>query len=96
MKKRQKWSNRSATPDITNLHIFDDKPTSIPKVLDHYRKFGLPMWVTEFACINFNKNKKCSQEETVQFIYEAVKIFEVCKANVSVHLPAHPRWPMAE
>jgi hypothetical protein len=35
------------------------------------------MVVTEFACINFNKNKKCNQEETIRFLCRAVEIFEV-------------------
>lgn len=63
--------------DVINVHAFSDKASDVKKVLDHYRAYGKPMWVTEFACINFNKHKECSKEETVQFIYEAVKMFEV-------------------
>lgn len=87
------WSNKSAPPDVVNVHVFSDQASFIPKVLDHYRKFGKPMWVTEFACINFSKNKKCSKEETVQFIYEAVKIFEVCEAKLCVPFPCSPTLP---
>jgi hypothetical protein len=63
-------------PDVVNVHLFSDKVEDIKKVLDHYAQYNLPMWVTEFACINFNHNHKCTQEETNNFIWNAIKIFE--------------------
>jgi hypothetical protein len=67
----------SPNEDMVNVHVFSDDAEFILKVLDHYRKYGYKMAVTEFACINFRDNKKCDQAQTIAFIYRAVEIFEV-------------------
>lgn len=63
-------------PDVVNVHLFSDQVEDIQKVLDHYAQYNLPMAVTEWACINFNKNHICSQQETSDFIWNAIRIFE--------------------
>lgn len=63
--------------DVINVHVFDDNPAIVKLVLDHYRQYNKPMWITEFACINFKTGHLCSKQETVDFIYAAVDIFEV-------------------
>jgi hypothetical protein len=58
------------------VHLFSDKVEDITKVIEHYAKYGYPMWITEFACINFNTQHFCTQQETNDFIWNAIRIFE--------------------
>lgn len=50
------------------------------------------MWVTEFACINFNLNKFCSQQETNDFIWNAIRIFEVRVYYINIERLSKWKW----
>jgi hypothetical protein len=39
-------------PTVTNVHINKNTREGIMADLDHYASYGLPMIVTEFACVN--------------------------------------------
>lgn len=38
--------------DITNVHINKPNRDGVFAVLEHYKSYGKPMWVSEFACVN--------------------------------------------
>lgn len=65
-------------PDVINVHIFKNKASDIKTVLDHFGKYNKPMWITEMACIDYSNGNHafCSQEQTNDFVHEAVEILE--------------------
>ncbi|MCO5566107.1 hypothetical protein L7F22_019783 [Adiantum nelumboides] len=65
-------------PDVVNVHIFKNKASQIKGVLDHYAQYGYPLWVTEFACINYSNgaHDPCNQKDAEEFVRESVKILE--------------------
>jgi hypothetical protein len=64
-------------PDVINVHIFKNKASQISTDLDHFAKYGKPLWITEMACIDYSSGTQyCNQEETNTFINEAIKILE--------------------
>lgn len=64
-------------PDVINVHIFKNKASEIKTDLDHFAKYGKPMWITEMACIDYSSGTAyCNQQETDAFINEAIKILE--------------------
>ncbi|PWN99673.1 hypothetical protein FA09DRAFT_283516, partial [Tilletiopsis washingtonensis] len=60
--------NVTRKPDILSVHIFQDTAEKALKILEHYRKYKMPMWITELACINYEgPTRYCSQDETNTF-----------------------------
>lgn len=59
------------------LHVYsssiDDFKTHIEEV---YNTFGLPIWVTEFACSNLDPKAPVSEEDVLKFMREAVQFLE--------------------
>ncbi|KAG7091005.1 hypothetical protein E1B28_010070 [Marasmius oreades] len=58
------------TVDFIALHYYDVNATDFVRYLtDHHNTFQRPIWVTEWACQNFNQaNKQCSQDDIVLFL----------------------------
>lgn len=55
--------------DALALHWYDvGADNFIRYVEDFYQTFNLPIWVTEFACQNFNGGPQCTQEEVFEFM----------------------------
>ncbi|WVR06983.1 hypothetical protein IAU60_004020 [Kwoniella sp. DSM 27419] len=66
-------------PDIMNIHVNKNSREGIMLDIDHYwNTYGLPMWVTEFACVDDSTSFiPCTdQSEIDSFIHTAVDIFE--------------------
>ncbi|EIM87592.1 glycoside hydrolase [Stereum hirsutum FP-91666 SS1] len=69
----QEWlsaCNGGCTPDFIALHWYDVNATAFIEYLeDFHDTFGLDLWVTEWACQNFNdENAQCSQEDVEEFL----------------------------
>ncbi|OCF60529.1 hypothetical protein L486_00162 [Kwoniella mangroviensis CBS 10435] len=66
-------------PDIMNIHVNKNSAAGIYADIDHYyNTYGLPIWVTEFACVDDSTSFiPCTdQSEINSFIHTAVDIFE--------------------
>ncbi|WVF71539.1 hypothetical protein IAT40_006347 [Kwoniella sp. CBS 6097] len=66
-------------PDIMNIHVNKNSKDGIMQDIDHYwNTYGLPMWVTEFACVDDSTAfVPCTdQSEIDSFIHTAVDVFE--------------------
>ncbi|WWC61793.1 uncharacterized protein I303_104378 [Kwoniella dejecticola CBS 10117] len=66
-------------PDIMNIHVNKNSAAGIYADIDHYyNTYGLPIWVTEFACVDDSTSFiPCTdQSEIDSFIHTAVDIFE--------------------
>ncbi|WWC70282.1 uncharacterized protein I206_104232 [Kwoniella pini CBS 10737] len=66
-------------PDIMNIHVNKNSAAGINADIDHYyNTYGLPIWVTEFACVDDSTGFiPCTdQSEIDSFIHTAVDIFE--------------------
>ncbi|OWZ60242.1 hypothetical protein LQV05_000226 [Cryptococcus neoformans] len=69
----------SRKPDIMNIHVNKKDAAGIQLDIDHYwNTYGLPIWVTEFACVDDSTGFiPCTdQDEINAFINTAVDIFE--------------------
>ncbi|KAJ8076882.1 hypothetical protein PM082_001305 [Marasmius tenuissimus] len=58
------------TVDFIVVHYYDVNATDFIRYLeDHHNTFQRPIWVTEWACQNFNQaNKQCSQDDINLFL----------------------------
>ncbi|CDS01946.1 uncharacterized protein SPSC_03065 [Sporisorium scitamineum] len=65
-------------PDIIAVHIFQDNMDGVKGVLDHYAQYGKPMWITEFACINYQGPSPvyCDQSKVDSMLWQMVQLFE--------------------
>ncbi|KAN0063259.1 hypothetical protein ACQY0O_004423 [Thecaphora frezii] len=65
-------------PDAINVHIFQNSIEGVKGVLDHFAQYNKPLWITEFACINYQVSPTvyCSQQDTDNLITQAIKLFE--------------------
>ncbi|WWC89405.1 uncharacterized protein L201_004329 [Kwoniella dendrophila CBS 6074] len=66
-------------PDIMNIHVNKNSAAGINADIDHYyNTYGLPIWVTEFACVDDSTAfiPCTNQAEIDSFIHTAVDIFE--------------------
>ena len=72
------FAAQGVTWDITSIHV--NKPTVAEgiKVVEYYvSKFGKPVWVSEFTCVNDKNWSSCGDQSTVNaFIDGMVKYFE--------------------
>ncbi|KAF9268715.1 hypothetical protein L218DRAFT_977190 [Marasmius fiardii PR-910] len=60
----------SCTVDFIAVHYYDVNATDFIRYLeDHHNTFQRPIWVTEWACQNFNQaNKQCSRDDIALFL----------------------------
>ncbi|KAI5124223.1 hypothetical protein M0805_005073 [Coniferiporia weirii] len=68
----QNWltaCNGGCNPDFVALHWYDVNATEFQLYLeDFHNTFQLPIWVTEWACQNFNGGNQCSDGAVVDFL----------------------------
>lgn len=65
-------------PEIIAVHIFQDNMDGVKGVLDHFAQYGKPMWITEFACINYQGPSPvyCDQGKVDSMLQQMVELFE--------------------
>jgi hypothetical protein len=64
----QSFFSNGCDSDVVALHWYDVDPNAfIAYVTDFHNTFGKPIWVTEFACQNFNGGAQCTNDQTVAF-----------------------------
>ena len=65
-------------PDIIAVHIFQNTMDGVKAVLDHFAQYGKPMWITEFACINYQGPSPvyCDQDQVDSMLNSMVQLFE--------------------
>ncbi|KAK4621684.1 hypothetical protein CLAFUW4_07361 [Fulvia fulva] len=63
--------------DITSIHVNKPDLAGIKADVEHYRKYGKPIFVNEFACVHDQGrfNPCTDQNEINNFINDAVKYF---------------------
>lgn len=83
MQKDEKWlapfiQAVDTKPDIIAVHIFQDNMDGVKGVLDHFATYGKPMWITEFACINYQGPAPvyCDQDKTDSMIASMIELFQ--------------------
>lgn len=65
------------TFDAVAVHYYDTSADGLIAYLkDFHDTFGKPIWLTEFACQNFNGGAQCSYDEIQQFMSKAVNFME--------------------
>ncbi|KAI9637835.1 glycosyl hydrolase catalytic core-domain-containing protein [Dioszegia hungarica] len=58
-------SKADCTPDFVPIHWYDVTPQNFQAYVENYHKgVGHNLWVTEYACQNFNGGAQCSDGET--------------------------------
>lgn len=67
-------SFRTTCPDVWNgidavaLHYYDTSVSAFKNYVNHWHnKYDKPIWVTEYACQNFNGGAQCSLPQTYNF-----------------------------
>ncbi|KAJ4483820.1 glycosyl hydrolase catalytic core-domain-containing protein [Lentinula aciculospora] len=61
--------NGSCTVDFIALHWYDINATAFTEYLeDFHNTFQRPLWVTEWACQNYNGGSQCSYDDVVLFL----------------------------
>ncbi|KAI0793109.1 glycosyl hydrolase catalytic core-domain-containing protein [Irpex lacteus] len=61
--------NGGCTVDFIAIHYYDVNATDFQRYVQQYHTtFNLPIWVTEWACQNFNNGPQCSPEDIQQFM----------------------------
>lgn len=65
-------------PDMIAVHIFKDNMDGVKTVLNHFAQYGKPMWITEFACINYEGPSPvyCDQDKVDSMLTSMVELFE--------------------
>jgi len=57
------------TVDFIALHYYDVNATKFAEYLtDFHNTFQRPIWVTEWACQNFNNGPQCTEPEVAEFL----------------------------
>ncbi|KAG8713431.1 hypothetical protein FRC09_018733 [Ceratobasidium sp. 395] len=63
--------NGGCTLDFIALHYYDVNATDFIRHINEYHNaFQRPIWVTEWACQNFNNGPQCSYNQIVKFLNE--------------------------
>ncbi|EUC57603.1 glycoside hydrolase catalytic core protein [Rhizoctonia solani AG-3 Rhs1AP] len=63
--------NGGCTVDFIALHYYDINATDFIRHINEYHDaFKRPIWVTEWACQNFNNGPQCSYNQIVRFLDE--------------------------
>jgi len=61
--------NGGCNPDFLAVHWYDVNATAFQEYLINYHNiFNLPIWVTEWACQNFNGGPQCTQQEVIDLL----------------------------
>lgn len=61
--------NGGCTLDFIALHYYDVNATDfIQHINEYHNAFQRPIWVTEWACQNFNNGPQCSYNDIVRFL----------------------------
>ncbi|KAJ6466892.1 glycoside hydrolase [Mycena sanguinolenta] len=61
--------NGACTVDFIALHYYDVNATAFAEYLtDFHNTFQRPIWVTEWACQNFNGGPQCTAPEVAEFL----------------------------
>ncbi|KAJ7768289.1 glycosyl hydrolase catalytic core-domain-containing protein [Mycena metata] len=61
--------NGACTVDFIALHYYDVNATAFMEYLtDFHNTFQRPIWVTEWACQNFNNGPQCTAAEVAEFL----------------------------
>ncbi|KAJ6587210.1 glycosyl hydrolase catalytic core-domain-containing protein [Mycena vulgaris] len=64
--------NGGCTVDFIALHYYDVNATAFAEYLtDFHDTFQRPIWVTEWACQNFNNGPQCTAPETAEFLNQS-------------------------
>ncbi|KAK7024343.1 hypothetical protein VNI00_016386 [Paramarasmius palmivorus] len=65
------------TFDAIAVHYYDTSADGLIAYLeDFHNTFGKPIWLTEFACQNFNGGTQCSVEEVQQFMSTTIDFMD--------------------
>jgi len=74
--------------NILNIHIYvSSTDTFISQVEQYYKEFGLPIWVSEYACQDFSgQNKQCSTDQIWNF-YKTMGAWFAKTDYVYAHFP---------
>ncbi|PPQ77117.1 hypothetical protein CVT25_010811 [Psilocybe cyanescens] len=86
--------------DFTAIHINKNSLAGVQKDIAHYKQYGKPIWVTEFACVNdYQQFTPCTdQAEIDNFIQTVVPFFEesndVFAYGYSNGLGLGDAWPL--
>jgi len=58
-------SDADCTPDFVPIHWYDVTPENFQQYVQNFHdKTGSNLWVTEYACQNFNNGPQCSNDQT--------------------------------
>ncbi|ESK92058.1 glycosyl hydrolase 53 domain-containing protein [Moniliophthora roreri MCA 2997] len=61
--------NGGCTVDFIAMHYYDVNATDFIRYLnDYHDTFQRPLWITEWACQNFNPGNQCSYDDIVLFL----------------------------
>ncbi|QDS72173.1 hypothetical protein FKW77_004676 [Venturia effusa] len=59
------------------LHVYDRTSDGFKNHVEEiYNAFGLPIWVTEFACTSWDRENPISEEDVLEFMRETVRFLE--------------------
>lgn len=73
----QDFFGHGCDADVVALHWYDiDADAFIAYVQDFHNTFGKNIWVTEYACQNFNGGAQCSRDKTFAFHDKVTKWME--------------------
>jgi len=65
-----------AETDFVPLHYYDVSTDHFKQyVTDYHNAVQKPIWITEYACQNFNGGAQCNWDETMNFHYEMASWF---------------------
>ena len=74
---RQQCSDVWDSIDAMSVHYYDTNVTAFKEyVQDWHETYDKPIWVTEYACQNFNGGQQCSDLETFLFHKEMSSWFD--------------------
>jgi len=72
------FAAQGVTWDVTSVHVNKPSAAEGKAVVEYYvQKFGRPVWVSEFTCVNDKDWSSCGNQSVVNtFIDEMVEYFE--------------------
>ncbi|KAF8802432.1 hypothetical protein BYT27DRAFT_7112467 [Phlegmacium glaucopus] len=95
------FKDQISTPwDFTAIHINKNSLDGVKRDIDHYMKYGKPIWVTEFACVDdYQGFTPCTNQQAINnFINEIVPYMQ---GNSNIHAYAYSNglglgdvWPL--
>jgi hypothetical protein len=76
--------------DVVSVHIYQGNLADVQRVVNHYRQYGKPLWITEFGCVNNPSsgfNGCTDQGQINSFIWQVVQWFEE-QGDIMAYSPA--------